>query len=437
MDETEELTGERDATEVRPIATDAPKRQDPSLADVRRTLGGWLRSRGGREKDPQGARRTLVVLGIGAAIVLTIMAIFSLRAADKPTVDQASADLANLVSAPASSAGDYDPEDAPSLDAVNYVEVVRSDDDTCTATGTITYGCPSVSAEVTASIEYAPSEDGWEPVGTATTKKISWTALAGADQDKVVDAADILLQKADVAQGESTDEKGDEPSLLSLYRNASCTVARETFDPEAQTDTIVLRLQTDGAFATYSCDLTVELRFRSKAGSWELVSCAADDDARTPNLKPLLGTWEGTFVSQENDGHGCYGAREVPLKLEVAKAGIRADGSVRIEGELWGLAHFHGATKRDVTSAAGDQDLSENAFQGTLETTEYGYAATCSLPEAAGGTLELTLTLGTADDPAAATATLTTTHTDEGSFLLVPYEHTATFADTYTIEKAS
>ena len=64
-------------------------------------------------------------------------------------------------------------------------------------------------------------------------------------------------------------------------------------------------------------------------------------------------------------------------------------------------------------------------------------ALTCpgDLPQQVNGTVSVELSFGSAEDASAVTAKVTSTYKHTGSFLLIPYDETLTYADTYTLHR--
>ena len=54
-----------------------------------------------------------------------------------------------------------------------------------------------------------------------------------------------------------------------------------------------------------------------------------------------------------------------------------------------------------------------------------------------GGTVTLSLTFGSADDPSRAVARVTTTYVHEGSFFFVPFDETFTYEDLFSLVRSA
>ena len=426
-------------TEVRPDpAPSSPTESTPSptLDDVKRTVGDYSRSLHQRCRDMITHHvRTLIVLGVALLIIGVMIALSTARAVDKPSLNQASSDIANRAHTPSYDPHEYGRDGALSLDAVDYVEINR-DGERCFAIGVISYTNDSVTAHTTVRLDYARSRKGmWVATGTAHETKTTWSTTAGADPDKVLADAGSLLQKADIALREQGDEHDQAESLYALYRDAEATILREHFDQESLRDTFVIHFDDTGTFTRHSCDLTVVLTFRTSTGIWEVTSCTPDEHAWQTDYAPLVGDWQGTFQSQTSDGHNCYGARKVPLKVIIENVEEQDDGSLTLTGSFSALVHHHENLSADADTTSGDETVTDEVFSGTLSPTDTGLIGTFTTAESADGTLSLELTFGHTDDPHDARAKLTTAFNRDNSFLLIPYSVSGSFTDNYTLTK--
>ncbi|WP_156894175.1 hypothetical protein [Atopobium sp. oral taxon 810] len=400
------------------------------------------------ERHPwlQAHLRSLVVLGIAAVILLSMITISSIRATDKPSLNQVSSDIANLSEAPAYDPGDFGRDTTLTLDSVDYSEVIR-DEDHCNATGAVIYAGDGIAAREKVSLLYDRHGHGkWSTAGNLIIQEVSWSASKGPDTDKVLTQARVFLQRADIAERKSakTDEKSnqtntsstEQDSLYSLYRDADCTVFQEEFDSETNNATVVLAFSNKDSFSERKCKLTIKFHLSSQTGQWDIKSCTPDADARKTSYAPLVGTWTGSYQSQKNDGHGCYGANSSPLKITIGSTQTGDDGVTQLTGTFSGLVHHHGAVSKDTDSSEGDVRIENVSFTSTLETNTSGaLVLKYTTPKSAEGTIELMLVFGGSKTPNAATATLTTHYENEQNFLVIPYTVRGEFADSYSLSK--
>ena len=238
--------------------------------------------------------------------------------------------------------------------------------------------------------------------------------------------AHLLLKRAD-DQGVP---EGDLP-LVELYANAVAEVSDERFDADAQTDTLTLTLTRSEAFYSYTCTMTVTFAFRQASGQWEVESVSVADGARERSLEALLGTWTGTFQSQDTDGEKCLAAREAGLTVVVSEAG----GS-EVSGTVSGVAHYHERPSKDATGCEGDLALDQAPFTAKLAESEDGSLTfEAALPEDVDGSATLTLSFGADGDPSAVTASLTSSYQHTGSILFFPVDETLTYTDLFSLKK--
>ncbi|MCI1289357.1 MAG: hypothetical protein LKG35_06010, partial [Olsenella sp.] len=67
--------------------------------------------------------------------------------------------------------------------------------------------------------------------------------------------------------------------------------------------------------------------------------------------------------------------------------------------------------------------------------TDSTYAFRLATPDDSQGTIVVQLGFGSDDDPTRAVARVTCTHTEQESFLLIPYDATATYTDVFTLAR--
>jgi len=447
------------ATAPLPHAVEAPEPDDedpatsptdaPRLSDVGAAFMGWARGR----LDAIGATlaahklaATLAALAcVGAILGIVLLGI---DLAQVPTDEQVAEDARARLAAPSYTVGDYAIDDPLVLSAVEVggKRASSSRRDACDVTVQATFENAGMETRADATLTYVREDSGWTCTA-ATVGKPSHRATAGVSQQKVLDNVSALLQAADHSEG------GE--SLAALYRDARVEVVGDNFDEERQTDSLILHCSSTGTFVNYECDLTVHFRFAAASGAWELVEALVSDGADDLGFSPLVGTWHGTFASQQAAEGKCLAAREAGLTVVVSDAHTTDDGSAVIEGTVTGMAHLHADLPSDAIQTEGDLALDAVPFTGKLSTGDVeqdiidllagnnpkrdvaGIVFDCTTQDVAGGTVTLTLQFGLADAPDAAMATLTSTHPYEGTILLVlPYEREARFADSFTLAKA-
>ncbi len=421
-----------------------------SLGDVGATIASWA---SGRAEALRATWRSYHLIVTIAALACVAVALgLTLWAADRgtraPSDEQVVADALARLSAPSYTLGDYAIDQPLTL---RSVEVAGS-----RASGTRGDGCEvdvvayfsnaGMETRADGRLSYVRNDGEWACTA-ATVGNASHRATAGVSQERVVEHLEALLQEADEDDGRSP--------LPSIYRDATVEVLDETFDEGAQTDEVTLHCSTGGAFVSYECDLVARFRFAPASGAWELAEASASDGAKDVGLSPLVGTWRGTFASQDADAGKCLAARDAGLQVSVTRATLDGGDGAAIEGTISGIAHLHPEPGDDVDASDGDQMLQEVPFAGTLASGDVemdvisllagnrpkkdyaGIVFECATQDLAGGTVTLTLAFGSAMAPDKATATLASRHSYQGTFLfVVPYQREARFTDHFELEKA-
>ena len=447
------------ATAPLPHVVDAPEPDDPSpeevpadaprLSDVGATFASWVRGRADALGALLASHRLAAALAALACVgaILGIV-LWGIDAARVPTDEQVADDARARLAAPSYTVGDYAIDDPLVLTNVEVgtKRASSSRRDACDVTVLATFENGGMETRADAQLTYVREGSDWNCTA-ATVGKPSHRATAGVSQQKVLDNVSALLQAAD--HGE------DGESLAALYRNARVEVVSDNFDEERQTDSLILHCASTGTFVNYECDLTVHFRFAAASGAWELVEALVSDGADDLGFAPLVGTWQGTFVSQQATEGKCLAARETGLTVVVSDAHATDDGDAVIEGTVSGVAHLHTDLASDATQTEGDLVLDAVPFTGSLSAGDVeqdiigllagndpkrdvaGIVFDCTTQDVAGGNVTLTLQFGLADAPDAATATLTSTHAYEDTILLVlPYQREARFVDSFTLAKA-
>lgn len=426
----------------------APNTDNPSLKDVGTTFVRWLRTWVQATKQQVTQHRmTTIAIGLACVAALAIVALLNLKAHETPSDEQIISDASAQLSVPAHAQSPYLPDEPLSLQSIAVVEKERSQTrkDACDVEVVATYSNEHIETRAEGQLTYVKGNDGWTCTAAAIDKS-SHYAKTGVVGDLILANIGELLAAADT--------NDDRESLVSLYRNANLTLTREEFDEEKQTEDISIHCTSSGTFVSYACDLDAHLRFVPASGAWELASASASDGAKDLGFDPLIGTWKGTFASQSSSSSKCLAAQAQGISITITKANMLQDGGASIEGTVTGTAHLHPDLRKDADSTDGDLTLEETPFTGKLAAREAGDGSfdwllgsgdgpagivfECSLPDVANGSITLTLELGSATAPDAATATLTSHNLYEDSILLfMRYTREAVFADTFTLEKAS
>ena len=449
----ESVALEKVNTTVRlPAVTEAPatsgRAEEPQLSDVADTFVLWLQGRINAVGSFLTQHRLAAALaGLACVAAILVAVLLGLDASKVPPEELIKNDAQALLTAPTYTVGSFASDDPLVLRAVDITSIRESDEVKGASEVEVlaTFSNPVMETRADACLVYQHKGDEWTCIDSSVGKA-SHHATAGVNQQLVVEHVAELLQKADT--------RSDSEGLASLYRNAEVEITNEEFSEESQTDIVELHCTSGGTFVDYECDLTARFRFVPASGAWELAEATVSDGAYDLGFSPLLGTWKGTFSNQQSSSYKCLAAREAGISLTITQAAPTTDGSAIVEGTLSGIAHMHADLDADATATEGDTPLEAVPFSGTLqsstgtddilellmetESESAGIVFNCTVQDITGGSVELTLTLGQADDPDAATATLTSTYVYRDTFLLlVPYDRQSSFADTFVLEKES
>ncbi len=392
------------------------------------------------------------------AFVVVFLVIAFLRTTGVPDETAITADAQERVAAPETSTNDFSTSDLLVFDNVKVRSAKRSAtaiDSSAAQFGAsayasadvaVTWRSSSVKAVTTATLVYAKVNGSWVGTGSPIDAKTSFEATAGINQSGIRASIDqILLKAEDGLSGEKTSATA-QTTLPALYSTASVKIESEDFNADAQTDTVRLTCKKSGAFVAYECDMTVVFSFKQSTGVWEIDAVTVDnaDSAKTASYDALLGTWQSTFQAQETDGAKCLAASTTPLRVTITKVEPAKDGSApKLTAKVDGVAHFHAHPNKD--SEAQDGDLAFTALDLTAalaDDSSDGAAGdektltfTGDLPQQVNGTVSIELDFGSADDASVVTAKVTSTYKHTGSFLLIPYDETLTYTDTYTLHR--
>ena len=400
-----------------------------------------------------GAREFIAAhkpLAIGSvallAIVVALLAIAGFRAASVPANDVIIADARTRVNAPDYDGGTWG--DASELrvvkvevKSVNRSEAPQDSSDAqfgasgyATADVVATFENGSVRATKEATLGFAKVSGNWVAIGSETDAGVSYEPTAGVSEAKLRENVAVLLDRAE----QKLDTKKGELSLAGIYANGQVDVAASDYDADAKTDAVTLSCSKTGTFDSYACQVQATFSFRSVSGLWEITDISVPTDAKARGFSPLLGTWTGTFQSQEADGGKCLAAADSPLSITFSaqQAGATDGKGAQVTGTISCLAHFHGQPSRDSQGVTGDEALAGVALTATCGGSSADTITfTGTLPDQAGGKVTVELDFGSSDDAGAATAKVTTSYEKESSFLFIPYTETVTYTDTYLLRK--
>lgn len=440
---------------------DAAAHVRPHLSDVTGITSSYLRA---SFDDLLAAckRHKGGCLAFGAILVacVFILASAALHARNVPGADFVEKDAWARLSAPEYAPGVFGSQDNLYMSEIkvdSQRRVVRTNDSSQAQFGasgyaeahvTAKFGNGSVVATKTAILSYAKVGSTWQGIGGEADASVSYEAVAGVPRTQVLANLDDLLTEGErslkaAAKTEGGSTGGTGLTLAQIYDGAKVSVESEDFDGEAQTETVSLTCVKASSFESYTCRLTAHFAFRPVNGVWELESVEVNDDAKTRTFQPLVGTWEGTFQSQETDGAKCLGAGASPLSVTF-EAAETADGDAgaRLTGSISALAHFHEHPSADSAACDGDEALADvrlvaNYYGGHNDDVDSDLAFVAALPEEVGGTVTVTFGFGVGGDPTQAVARVQTTYPHKGTFLFIPYDQTITYTDVYLLRKVS
>ncbi len=440
---------------------DADAHARPHLSDVTGITGSYLRA---SFADFLAAckRHKGGCLVFGAILVACVFILASavLNARNVPGVDFVEKDAWARLGAPEYAPGVFGSQDNLYMSEVkvdSQRRVVRTNDSSQAQFGasgyaeahvTAKFGNGSVVATKTATLSYAKVGSTWQGIGGEADASVSYEAVAGVPRTQVLANLDDLLAEGERSLKAATKTAGGSTggaglTLAQIYDGAKVSVESEDFDGEAQTETMSLTCVKASSFESYTCRLTTHFAFRPVNGVWEVESVEVNDDAKTRTFQPLVGTWEGTFQSQETGGAKCLGAGASPLSVTF-EAAETADGDAgaRLTGSISALAHFHEHPSADSAACDGDEALADvrlvaNYYGGHNADVDSDLAFVAALPEEVGGTVTVTFGFGVGGDPTQAVARVQTTYPHKGTFLFIPYDQTITYTDVYLLRKVS
>ena len=440
---------------------DADAHARPHLSDVTGITGSYLRASfavflAACKRHKGGC----LVFGAILVACVFILASAVLNARNVPGADFVEKDAWARLGAPEYAPGVFGSQDNLYMSEVkvdSQRRVVRTNDSSQAQFGasgyaeahvTAKFGNGSVVATKTATLSYAKVGSTWQGIGGEADASVSYEAVAGVPRTQVLANLDDLLTEGErslkaAAKTAGGSTGGAGLTLAQIYDGAKVSVESEDFDGEAQTETMSLTCVKASSFESYTCRLTTHFAFRPVNGVWEVESVEVNDDAKTRTFQPLVGTWEGTFQSQETDGAKCLGAGASPLSVTF-EAAETADGDAgaRLTGSISALAHFHEHPSADSAACDGDEALADvrlvaNYYGGHNADVDSDLAFVAALPEEVGGTVTVTFGFGVGGDPTQAVARVQTTYPHKGTFLFIPYDQTITYTDVYLLRKVN
>ena len=440
---------------------DADAHARPHLSDVTGITGSYLRASfavflAACKRHKGGC----LVFGAILVACVFILASAVLNARNVPGADFVEKDAWARLGAPEYAPGVFGSQDNLYMSEVkvdSQRRVVRTNDSSQAQFGasgyaeahvTAKFGNGSVVATKTATLSYAKVGSTWQGIGGEADASVSYEAVAGVPRTQVLANLDDLLTEGErslkaAAKTAGGSTGGAGLTLAQIYDGAKVSVESEDFDGEAQTETMSLTCVKASSFESYTCRLTTHFAFRPVNGVWKVESVEVNDDAKTRTFQPLVGTWEGTFQSQETDGAKCLGAGASPLSVTF-EAAETADGDAgaRLTGSISALAHFHEHPSADSAACDGDEALADvrlvaNYYGGHNADVDSDLAFVAALPEEVGGTVTVTFGFGVGGDPTQAVARVQTTYPHKGTFLFIPYDQTITYTDVYLLRKVN
>ena len=311
---------DKTATQVAPTPTiGAPNAAASPLA---RTARAWARSAWDAMRHHRAATAA-VLLAVALCVAAGVAAGLGLLGG--PDDARVERDAVAHAPAPDWSAGAFDmAEDLVATGAkvrgrssVAGKLVVRAD---------VTFQSGRVRATAPASLTYERDADGtWRLDVCRLDGAASFAATRGVSRARIRAGVGALLAKADASSGSG------KKSLATLYQDADVTIKKSTFDRKRQQQDVRIRLVRRRGYQALECDVDARFSFAAASGSWELRKASASKGARRASLSPVVGTWTGTFQSQEASGARCFGAQGQTLSITIDAL---SNGSRRMTGTL-------------------------------------------------------------------------------------------------------
>lgn len=445
-DSTEEHTAKRE--HVSGESPQPEKGEEPQFREVKRAAGRYAKAKRNRFLAFLQDHQRALGIGIAAMVIVVMGAVwFLVNLNNGPAASQIESDLSALAPTYAYAGGTYGPDLDVPLSKVNVTKREASQSPAGLSpsegvgpgvfdvTAEMTYDDGRVQAVHSVSGTYVRSDDGWVLTGELGDQGLSLSARSGVDEAKVLANMEPVLKAASSGKAQLGD----------IYADGTFSVVGNNFAPapdqNAATDDVVIRCEREDGFSTYNGNVTAHFAFES--GEWRLSSAEADANATIPSFNQLTGTWTGSMVKQTADSGSCFGAKDNPVSITITSVGDPSAGGGQVQGTITCLAHYHEQLKSDQSSNANDVLVEDLAFWGTISTeydsnTGSSLNITCSTAGEPRGKISFVLSFGTADDPSAAIARVTTTHEYQDMVLyLFPRQTTARFTDTYVLTHAS
>lgn len=445
-DSTEEHTARRE-----PVSDESPQPEqgaEPQFREVKRAAGRYAKAKRNRFLAFLQDHQRALGFGIAATVIVVMAAVwFLVNLNNGPATSQIEADLSALAPAYTYAGGAYGPDLDVPLSKVNVTKREASQSPTGISpsegvgpgvfdvNAEMVYDDGKVQAVHNVSGTYVRSDDGWVLTGELGDQGLTLSARSGVDEAKVIANMEPILSAASPSK----------VSLGDIYAGGSFSVVGNSFEPapnnDAATDDVVIRCERENGFSSYSGNVTA--RFVFESGEWHLRSAEADASATVPSFNHLMGTWTGSMVKQTADVGSCFGAKDNPVSINITSVGDPSAGGGQVQGTITCLAHYHEQLKSDQSTNPDDVLVEELAFWGTISTeydsnTGSSLNITCSTAGEPRGKISFVLSFGTADDPSAAIARVTTTHEYQDYVLyLFPRQTTARFTDTYVLTHSS
>ena len=375
------------------------------------------------------------------AVATTIGVAQSIQASSVPSNDLVAADARTRVTEPDYDVGNYGDKTTLRVTSVEVrsVKATSSEEATASQPGAskyaeaavaVTFENDSVKAVETATLGFAKIADTWTAAGSAKDQRTTYEAKQGIDEQELLKNISAALDTAEALEGGSYATSGS-PSLAAIYADGSVSIEENNFDADAQTDDIELQCARSDVWSSYEANIGLHFEFRSVTGRWEITSSDVPKDAQTRSYSPIQGSYQGIFQTQSTDGKKCLAAASSPLLLKIDST----DGD-QISGTVSLLVHLHTNPQEDSDACEGDKNLQEIQFKAKLEDggDESKPRFKATLPDQTDGTVELELIFGTESDSNAVQAIVKTSYRRTTSLLFIPYEQTATYVDTYTLQ---
>ena len=435
-------------TAERAVATKAPEpsaEDQPELHEIARSAGKYVQAKRNRASTFFKEHDKALGIGIALAVVATIAIVWVVAIfLNAPAYAQIERDMSERMPTYDYVGGTYGPDLQIPLSGLSVTKRDRAQ--TPAGFEANGGGGNAYRVEVEAVYDdgkmrvvrnvgatYVQQGDTWAIASELDEAGISFTALSGVDEGKVLANVAPILQAA-----RSTQSPLDE-----LYADGEFSIAGGNFvaspEQDTSTDDVIISCKKESGFFSYAGNVTA--RFAFESGEWRLRSAEADASAGIRRYEPLVGTWSGPMVSHEASGGSCYGAQRQQLSVTINTVGDPSQGGGQVQGAFTGMAHYHERLQSNASSNKGDKLLEGMTFTGVISTeydrkTGSSLNVECTTPGSEDGNVDLVLSFGTDSDPSAVFARVTTTRQyEETTLFWFPRQATATFTDTYLLTR--